>query len=76
MAAAVLPKLDYSRFSKNGELFLAGGVVTILCVMLVVLYKYIRRLLKAKFADLKDRYEERTLFSHMKGSDDDGGTDA
>jgi len=46
------------------------------CVMLVVLYKYIRRLLKAKFADLKDRYEERTLFSHMKGSDDDGGTDA
>jgi hypothetical protein len=46
------------------------------CVMLVALYKYIRRLLKAKFADLKDRYEERTLFSHMKGSDDDGGTDA
>mgnify|MGYP000334799425 FL=1 len=37
MAAAVLPKLDYSRFSKNGELFLAGGVVTILFVMLVPL---------------------------------------
>lgn len=37
MAAAVLPKLDYSRFSKNGELFLAAGVVTILFVMLVPL---------------------------------------
>ncbi len=37
MAAAVLPKLDYARFSKNGEIFLAAGVVTILFVMLVPL---------------------------------------
>ena len=37
MAAGVLPQIDYSRYSKNGELFLAGGVVTILFVMLVPL---------------------------------------
>jgi len=37
MAAAVLPQFDYSRFSKNGEIFLAGGVVIILLVMLVPL---------------------------------------
>lgn len=37
MAAAVLPKLDYGRFSKHGELLLASGVVTILFVMLVPL---------------------------------------
>ncbi|MBQ7456261.1 MAG: flagellar biosynthesis protein FlhA [Desulfovibrio sp.] len=35
--ATVLPKIDYSRFSKNGETFLAVGVVTILFVMLVPL---------------------------------------
>ena len=34
---AGLPEFDYSRFSKNGELFLAGGVVVILFVMLVPL---------------------------------------
>ena len=35
--ASALPKIDYSRFSKNGETFLAVGVVTILFVMLVPL---------------------------------------
>ncbi len=35
--ASVLPNIDYSRFSKNGETFLAVGVVTILFVMLVPL---------------------------------------
>lgn len=34
---AALPKFDYSRFSKNGELGLAVGVVVILFVMLVPL---------------------------------------
>lgn len=37
MAAAVIPQLDYARFSKNGEIFLAAGVVIILFVMLVPL---------------------------------------
>lgn len=37
MAAASIPKLDYSRFSKNGEIMLAAGVVIILFVMLVPL---------------------------------------
>ena len=37
MAAASLPKMDYSRFSKHGEIMLAAGVVTILFVMLVPL---------------------------------------
>ncbi|MFT4302864.1 MAG: flagellar biosynthesis protein FlhA [Desulfovibrio sp.] len=37
MAAAIIPKMDYSRFSKNGEIMLAAGVVTILFVMLVPL---------------------------------------
>ncbi|SCM73314.1 flagellar biosynthesis protein FlhA [Desulfovibrio sp. 86] len=37
MAAASLPKMDYSRFSKNGEIMLAAGVVIILFVMLVPL---------------------------------------
>ena len=37
MAAVVLPQIDYSRFSKNGEIFLAAGVVIILFVMLVPL---------------------------------------
>lgn len=32
-----LPKIDYSRFSKNGEAFIAIGVVVILFVMLVPL---------------------------------------
>ena len=35
--ASVLPNIDYSRFSKYGEVFLAIGVVTILFVMLVPL---------------------------------------
>ena len=35
--ASVLPNIDYSRFSRNGETFLAVGVVTILFVMLVPL---------------------------------------
>ena len=37
MASASLPKLDYSRFSRNGEIMLAAGVVIILLVMLVPL---------------------------------------
>lgn len=37
MATAALPQLDYSRFSKHGELMLAAGVVIILFVMLVPL---------------------------------------
>ncbi len=37
MAAVVIPQLDYARFSKNGEIFLAAGVVIILFVMLVPL---------------------------------------
>ncbi|MBQ9453364.1 MAG: flagellar biosynthesis protein FlhA [Desulfovibrio sp.] len=37
MAGAVLPKLDYARFAKHGDAFLAAGVVTILFVMLVPL---------------------------------------
>ncbi|MBB5144294.1 flagellar biosynthesis protein FlhA [Desulfovibrio intestinalis] len=37
MAAAIIPKMDYSRFSKNGEIMLAAGVVIILFVMLVPL---------------------------------------
>ena len=37
MAAASLPKMDYSRFSKHGEIMLAAGVVIILFVMLVPL---------------------------------------
>ena len=36
MATATLPQIDYSRFSKNGELFLAAGVVIILFVMVPV----------------------------------------
>jgi flagellar biosynthesis protein FlhA len=35
--AVSLPKLDYARFSKQGEVLLAVGVVTILFVMLVPL---------------------------------------
>ncbi|MBQ7585827.1 MAG: flagellar biosynthesis protein FlhA [Desulfovibrionaceae bacterium] len=35
--ASVVPNIDYSRFSKNGELFIAAGVVVILFVMLVPL---------------------------------------
>ena len=30
-----IPKIDYQRFAKQGEFFLAGGVVVILCVMMV-----------------------------------------
>lgn len=37
MAAAIIPKMDYSKFSKNGEIMLAAGVVVILFVMLVPL---------------------------------------
>lgn len=37
MAAAIIPKMDYRRFSKNGEIMLAAGVVIILFVMLVPL---------------------------------------
>ena len=37
MATASLPKFDYTRFSKHGELGLAAGVVVILFVMLVPL---------------------------------------
>jgi flagellar biosynthesis protein FlhA len=35
--SAALPKLDYSRFSKQGDIVLAAGVVIILFVMLVPL---------------------------------------
>ena len=34
---ATMPNIDYSRFSKHGELFLAAGVIVILFVMLVPL---------------------------------------
>lgn len=34
---ATLPKIDYEKFSKQGDLLLAGGVVTILFVMLIPL---------------------------------------
>lgn len=37
MASVGLPKIDYSRFSKNGEIMLACGVIVILFVMLVPL---------------------------------------
>ena len=37
MATATLPQIDYSRFSKHGEVALAAGVVIILFVMLVPL---------------------------------------
>ena len=37
MATTGLPQIDYSRFSKNGEIMLAAGVVVILFVMLVPL---------------------------------------
>lgn len=37
MATTALPKFDYTRFSKNGEISLAAGVVVILFVMLVPL---------------------------------------
>ena len=33
--SAALPKIDYERFAKHGDLLLAGGVVVILMVMLV-----------------------------------------
>jgi flagellar biosynthesis protein FlhA len=35
--AVAIPKLDYARFSRQGEVMLAAGVVTILFVMLVPL---------------------------------------
>ncbi|MBQ9536376.1 MAG: flagellar biosynthesis protein FlhA [Desulfovibrionaceae bacterium] len=35
--ASVVPNIDYSRFSKNGEIFIAAGVVIILFVMLIPL---------------------------------------
>ena len=34
---SVIPKIDYSKFSKQGDILLAGGVVTILFVMLIPL---------------------------------------
>lgn len=37
MASATMPTLDYKRFSKQGDLFLGAGVVSILFVMLVPL---------------------------------------
>ena len=37
MAMKGLPQIDYSRFSKQGEVMLAAGVVVILFVMLVPL---------------------------------------
>ena len=37
MASTSLPKFDYSRFSRNGEIMLAAGVIIILLVMLVPL---------------------------------------
>ena len=45
-------------------------------ILIVKLWKYIKRKLRDKYLDLKDRYENRTLFRGMKGSDDNGGTDA
>jgi hypothetical protein len=40
------------------------------------LFIYLKKQIRAKYLDLKDRYENRTLFHGMKGSDDDGGTDS
>jgi flagellar biosynthesis protein FlhA len=37
MASVSIPQLDYSRFSKHGDLMLAAGVVIILFVMLIPL---------------------------------------
>lgn len=37
MAGVVIPKIDYGRFAKHGDAFLAAGVVIILFVMLVPL---------------------------------------
>ncbi len=37
MAQDLAPKIDYSRFAKQGDILLAGGVVTILFVMLIPL---------------------------------------
>ncbi|MEG2005432.1 MAG: FHIPEP family type III secretion protein, partial [Bilophila sp.] len=37
MASVAMPKVDYKRFSKQGDLFLGVGVVSILFVMLVPL---------------------------------------
>ena len=37
MATKALPKIDYERFARQGDLMLAGGVVTILMVMLIPL---------------------------------------
>ena len=34
---SLLPKIDYSKFSKQGDILLAGGVVVILFVMLIPL---------------------------------------
>ena len=42
MATTGLPQIDYSRFSKHGELMLAAGVVIILFVMLVPLPTFFR----------------------------------
>lgn len=50
--------------------------VVFVCILLVKLYRYLRKKLREKYLDLKDRYENRTLFRGMKGSDNNGGTDA
>ena len=40
-AGPLIPKLDYARFSKHGDAFLASGVIVILFVMLVPLPTFI-----------------------------------
>ncbi len=35
--APLAPKIDYTKFAKQGDILLAGGVVTILFVMLIPL---------------------------------------
>ncbi len=41
MASGKLPKMDYERFSKQGDILLAGGVIVILFTMLVPLPTFI-----------------------------------
>ena len=68
-----------ARLTENRcGILLALRIIFLLCpvvfavILIIKLYIYIKRKLKAEYLILKDRYEERTLFSHMKGSDDDG----
>jgi hypothetical protein len=58
------------------ELLLWICPAVFVCILVVKLFIYLKKQIRAKYLDLKDRYENRTLFHGMKGSDDDGGTDS